>query len=74
MPGQAAQLTFTFDEHAFWIRQGERLRVDVASADRAHYVRHTNEKGLFSTRTTCRVAHNTVFFDRSSLTVPVAEG
>lgn len=72
-PGQPVTLGFTFDEHAFLVRRGERLRVDVASADRAHYVRHTNEKGLFSTRTACRIAHNTVFFGRSSLTLPLAE-
>ena len=72
-PGQPVTLGFTFDEHAFLVRRGERLRVYVASADRAHYVRHTNEKGLFSTRTACRIAHNTVFFGRSSLTLPLAE-
>ena len=54
------ELYFNFDEIAFMIKKGERLRVDIASADAAHYVRHTNNKGLFSEQTTARIAHNTV--------------
>ncbi|MBE7053930.1 MAG: CocE/NonD family hydrolase [Ruminococcaceae bacterium] len=59
-PNEYVDLDFSFDEHAFLIKKGERLRIDISSADNAHYVRHTNNKGLYSTQTTARVAHNTV--------------
>ena len=72
-PGANVQLDFNFDEHAFLIRRGQRLRVDIASADNAHYVRHTNMKGLYCEQTTARVAHNTVCLAQSTLTLPVEE-
>lgn len=64
-------LDFTFDEHAFLIQKGERLRIDIASADNNNYVRHTNQKGLFSAQTTARVARNTVYLEESCLQLPV---
>ena len=64
-------LDFTFDEHAFLIQKGERLRIDIASADNNNYVRHTNQKGLFSEQTTARAARNTVYLDESYLELPV---
>lgn len=70
-PGEKAYLDFTFDEHAFLIRKGERLRVDIASADNAHYVRHTNLKGLYSRKERAVPAHNTVFLGESVLILPV---
>lgn len=70
-PNTEATLEFHFDEHAFRIKKGERIRVDIASADAAHYVRHTNNKGLFSEQTTARVARNTVHLDKSFLKIPV---
>ncbi len=69
-PGETVTLDFTFDEHAFLIRQGERLRVDIASAENANYVRHTNQKGLFSEQTEGKIAHNTVRLQESFLRVP----
>ena len=72
-PNQKVDLTFTFDEHAFLIRKGERLRVDIASADKEHYVRHTNQKGLYSEQTTAKIANNTVFLQDSVLFLPVEE-
>ena len=65
------ELSFNFDEIAFLIKKGERLRVDISSADAAHYVRHTNNKGLFSEQTTARIAHNTVDLSKSVLKIPV---
>ena len=62
---------FDFDEHAFLIKKGERLRVDIASADNEHYVRHTNQKGLYSEQTTAKIARNTVCLDKSTLTLPI---
>lgn len=72
-PGEKAEIDFAFDEHAFLIRRGERLRVDVASADSAHYVRHTNLKGLYSAQDRAVVAKNTVYLGDSCLIIPKAE-
>ena len=70
-PGSAVCLNFDFDEHAFLIKKGERLRVDISSADNEHYVRHTNQKGLYSEQTTAKIAHNTVYLQNSFLSLPV---
>ena len=70
-PDSVTELDFNFDEHAFTIKKGERLRVDIASADNDHYVRHTNQKGLFSEQTTAKIAHNTVLLQDSFLTLPI---
>lgn len=71
VPNSVVELDFDFDEHAFLIKKGERLRIDVSSADNEHYVRHTNQKGLFSEQTTAKIAHNTVYLQDSYLTLPV---
>lgn len=63
-------LAFEFDEHACLIKAGERLRVDIASASADHYVRHTNQKGLYSEQTTAKIAHNTVYLKNSVLILP----
>lgn len=70
-PNTDVDLQFVFDEHAFLVRKGERLRVDIASANRECYVRHTNQKGLYSEQRTARIAHNTVDLTSSSLILPV---
>ncbi len=70
-PNTVAEVNFDFDEHAFLIKKGERLRIDIASADNEHYVRHTNQKGLYSEQTTAKIAHNTVYLQNSFLTLPV---
>lgn len=71
VPGTKQTLTFSFDEHAFLIRKGERLRVDIASADAMHYLRHTNNKGSFYEQATAKIAHNTVFLNESELVLPI---
>ena len=71
MPGQETELTFCFDEHAFTVKKGERLRIDISSSAFQHYVPHTNRRGLFSEQTTARIADNTVILGKSFLTVPV---
>jgi predicted acyl esterase len=71
VPNTEVELNFRFDEHSFLIRKGERLRIDIASADAAHYVRHTNQKGLYSKQTTTKIARNTVYLQNSSITLPV---
>lgn len=70
-PGSAVDLNFSFDEHSFLIKKGERLRIDIASANAEHYVRHTNQKGLYSEQETAKIAHNTVFLQDSTLTLPI---
>ena len=62
-------MDFSFDEHAFVIKKGEKLRIDVSSSAFPHYVRHTNNKGLYSIQTTAKIAHNTVICDKSTLTL-----
>lgn len=70
-PGGKIELAFCFDEHAFLIRKGERLRVDVSSSAYPLYVPHTNRRGLFSAQTDTKVATNTVFLDESCLELPI---
>ena len=70
-PNSVVELDFDFDEHAFLIKRGERLRIDISSADNEHYVRHTNQKGLYSEQTTAKIAHNTVYLQDSYLTLPI---
>ena len=70
-PGEDVTLHFAFDGHAFCIKNGERLRVDIASASADHYVRHTNQKGLYSEQVTARIAHNTVHLKESCLVLPI---
>ncbi len=65
IPGEYIEMDFSFDEHAFLVKRGERLRIDISSSAANLYVRHTNNKGLFSEQTTARVAHNTVVLDKS---------
>ncbi len=70
VPGSEVELTFRFDEHAFLVKKGERLRIDVSSSAYGLYVPHTNNRGLFSEQTTAKTARNTILLDASSLRVP----
>ena len=72
VPNTLVDLTFNFDEPAFLIKKGERLRVDIASANAEHYVRHTNQKGLYSEQTTAKIAQNTVYLQDSTLVLPIS--
>ena len=65
--GETLEISFTFDEHAFLIKKGERIRVDISSSAFPQYVPHTNQRGLFSEQTAARVAHNTVVLTGSEL-------
>ncbi|MBQ4527699.1 MAG: hypothetical protein II998_06480 [Clostridia bacterium] len=47
------------------------MRIDISSADNAHYVRHTNQNGLYSEQTTAKIAHNTVYLQNAFLSLPV---
>ena len=71
IPGDEICVDFSFDEHAFLVKKGERLRVDISSSAYPYYVPHTNNRGLFSTQCTARVATNTVVLEESFLELPV---
>ena len=71
VPGNVVTLDFSFDEHAFLIKKGEKIRIDISSADNAHYVRHTNIKGLYSEQKTAKVAHNTIYLKESCIMLPI---
>lgn len=64
-------LEFTFDEYAFLIQKGERLRVDISATDDNTYVSHTNQKGEYPVQTQTEIARNTVFVEQSYLILPV---
>ena len=70
-PNEELEMNFSFDEHAFVIRKGEKLRIDISSSAFPYYVPHTNKKGLFSAHTTAKVAENTVFLDESYIELPI---
>ncbi len=71
IPGETVTLDFTFDDHAFVIRKGEKLRVDISSSAFGLYVRHTNYRGPFALQDKARIAHNTVCLENSSLVLPL---
>ena len=64
-------MDFSFDEHAFVIKKGEKIRVDISSSAFPHYVPHTNKKGLFSEQREAVVAQNTVCLDESFIELPI---
>ena len=67
----AVALDFCFDEYAFLIKKGERLRIDVSSTDNSTYVCHTNKKGAYYLQSEADKATNTVFLDSSKLFLPI---
>lgn len=71
-PNSEIEIDFSFDEHAFVIHKREKLRIDISSSAFPHYVRHTNNKGLFSEQTTAKIADNTVILDKSYIEIPIA--
>lgn len=73
VPGEEVDLDFSFDEHAFIIRAGERLRIDISSSAYPLYVRHTNRRGLYCEMRDAVSADNTVLCSVSSLTLPVED-
>ena len=72
-PNNEIEISFSFDEHAFVVRKGEKLRIDISSSAFPHYVPHTNQKGLFSEQTTAKIATNTVILEKSHLELPICK-
>ena len=73
-PNEEIEMSFSFDEHAFVVRKGEKIRIDISSSAFPHYVPHTNNRGLFSVQTTAMVANNTVVLQKSYLDLPIDKG
>ena len=73
VPGDQLEMDFSFDEHAFIVKKGEKIRIDISSSAFANFVPHTNHKGLFSTQTTAKVATNTVYLAESYLELPISK-
>jgi len=69
--GSEITMDFSFDEHAFIIKKGEKIRIDISSSAFPLYVRHTNNKGLFSELTTTKIANNTVVLSGSYIELPI---
>ena len=72
-PNSQAVLSFTFDEHAFLLKKGESLRIDISSTDDNTYVCHTNQQGEYALQTKTAVAVNTVDLRCSHIILPIEE-
>ena len=72
-PNTKVELHFVFDEYAFLLKKGERLRIDIASTDDGTYVCHTNKKGPYYLQTEVAIATNTVYLEGSRLFLPIEE-
>jgi len=70
-PNTEIEMDFFFDEHAFVIKKGEKLRIDISSSAFPLYVRHTNNKGLFSEQTTTKKAVNSLILENSYIEIPI---
>lgn len=71
IPNNEIEMDFSFDEHAFVIKKGEKLRIDISSSAFPLYVRHTNNKGLFSEQKSVKIAENTVVLNESYIELPI---
>ena len=65
-PGERRTLRFRFADHAFRLDKGDRLRVDVSSAN-SQFAPHPNTAGDAFAETKPRKAKNKVFADASFL-------
>ena len=70
-PNDKVEMDFTFDEHSFVVKKGEKIRIDISSSAFPLYVPHTNQKGLFSEQTTAKVENNTVILQESYIELPI---
>lgn len=70
LPGTERSIAFRFPDHAFRLEKGDILRVDVASAN-IQFAPHPNVAGDAFACSSPKVAHNTVYPERSFLKLPV---
>jgi len=68
-PGTERSIAFRFADHAFRLEKGDVLRVDVSSAN-SQFAPHPNVAGDAFACTCPKVAHNTVYPERSFLVIP----
>ena len=66
-------LDLVFDEYAFKIKEGQKLRIDIASTDKNTYVCHSNIKGDYCSIENCKTANNKVFLAESCLILPIED-
>ena len=66
--GERRLLRFRFADHAFRLSKGDRLRVDVASAN-SQFAPHPNVAGAAFAVKSPRVANNTVYADDSRIII-----
>ena len=71
VPGETLDMDFSFDEHSFLVKKGEKIRIDISSSAFPFYVPHTNNRGPFYEHTTAKVANNTVILGESYLDLPI---
>lgn len=69
--GERRLLRFRFADHAFRLSKGDRLRVDVASAN-SQFAPHPNTAGAAFAAKSPRVANNTVYADDSRVIIHAA--
>lgn len=72
-PGTEASVTVRTAPVAWQIHKGDRIRVDVSSANFPTYAAHTNTKGNWAEQREAKVAQNTIVCGKSYLKVPVCE-
>ena len=65
-PGEERRIPFRFADHAFRLEKGDTLRVDVSSAN-SQFAPHPNVTGDAFACAEPKIAHNTVFPERSFL-------
>ena len=69
VPGTPARVTMTTDPLSWRFFPGDRLRIDVASANWPTYPSHGNVKGPVTEQTETRVAHNALITGPSRVTL-----
>ena len=70
VPGTERSISFRFADHAFRLVKGDVLRVDVSSGN-SQFAPHPNVVGDAFACSSPKVAHNTVYPERSFLKLPV---
>lgn len=73
VPNTVIKMDFAFDEHAFLVKKGEKIRIDISSSAYPHYIPHTNQRGLFSEQKNAKIANNTVHLGDSYVEFPVCK-
>ena len=70
-PNTFITLNFEFENISILVKKGEKLRLDVSSANNDKFYPHSNTKGLFSKQKKTKIATNTIDFGSSKLILPI---